>query len=131
MDDDDQALLKKMFDQALREEGRGEETTEVGIAFLDDEAMRALNSAHRGVEQTTDVLSFPLDEPGYLGDIAVSVPRMKEQADMYGHSERRELFFLLVHGFYHLLGYDHATPEEEMVMFAKQEALLNAFGISR
>lgn len=131
LSEDDQALLSQMFRQALDEEGRGDENAEVSIAFLDDKAMEELNHTHRGVQRTTDVLSFPFDEEGYLGDIAVSVPRMKEQAKMYGHSERRELFFLLVHGFYHLLGYDHATPEDEKVMFAKQEALLRAFGITR
>lgn len=131
LNEDDQALLSNMFRRALEEEGRGGEDAEVSIAFLDDAAMEALNHTHRGIQRTTDVLSFPWDEEGYLGDIAVSVPRMKEQAKLYGHSERRELFFLLVHGFYHLLGYDHATPEEEAVMFAKQEALLKAFGITR
>lgn len=66
-----------------------------------------------------------------LGDIVISVPRMHEQAVDYGHSAERELGFLFVHGFLHLMGYDHGTEEEERAMFAKQEAILAKAGLTR
>ena len=69
--------------------------------------------------------------PRSLGDIFISVDHAKMQAKEYGHSLERELCFLAVHGFYHLLGYDHNTPEEEKIMFSKQEEVLSSYGITR
>ena len=66
-----------------------------------------------------------------LGDIYISIDRARSQAEEYGHSFLREICFLAVHGFYHLLGYDHMTPEDEKVMFGKQEEVLSAYGITR
>ena len=66
-----------------------------------------------------------------LGDIFICIPRMMEQANLYGHSEKRELSFLVVHGLLHLLGYDHKTKKEETIMFDKQELILNATDIKR
>ena len=71
------------------------------------------------------------NEERVLGDIYISIDRAKEQANEFGHSLLRELSFLAVHGFYHLLGYDHMTPEDEKVMFKKQEEVLEAYGIRR
>ncbi len=71
------------------------------------------------------------DLPNALGDIVISVPRMKQQATEYGHSLQRELGFLVLHGVLHLLGYDHQTDEEEKVMFERQENILNAYGLTR
>ncbi len=107
------------------------------ILFIDDEEMERLNTLYRGIEKTTDVLSFALEdglaiqsEVRELGDIYVSIPKMKEQAIAYNHSEKRELSFLCVHGLLHLLGYDHTrNVEEEKIQFGLQEEILNDLGI--
>lgn len=117
---------------------------EVSISFVDNEQIRIINRDYRGKDQPTDVISFALEEmgegeieiigadiPPVLGDIIISVPKAKEQATEYGHSLMRELGFLAVHGFLHLLGYDHETEEEEKEMFAKQEQILEKYGLKR
>ncbi len=111
----------------------------VCVLVTDEHEIRALNSAYRGVDRATDVLTFPawegdaiLSPPdGYLGDIAVCFARAQEQAAEYGHSLDRELAFLAVHGALHLLGYDHAEPEEEEKMCRKQEQILGKMGLNR
>ena len=103
------------------------------IIFISDEEMQKLNKEYRNIDQTTDVLSFAFEdnakikynEVRLLGDIYISIPKMKDQALEYHHSEEWELSFLVVHGILHLLGYDHMEKEEEKIMFAIQEAILN------
>ena len=105
--------------------------------LTDDEEVHYLNKTYRGIDRTTDVLSFALNDGGtfpgpvnILGDIYISIPKMKEQAIEYGHSEKRELSFLGVHGLLHLLGYDHTLGEkEEKEMFDLQKEILNEKGI--
>ena len=105
------------------------------IVFIDDEKMHEMNKKYRGIDRTTDVLSFAFEDTEkivynirQLGEIYVSIPKMQEQAKEYGHSEKRELAFLVVHGLLHLLGYDHTKGEkEEKEMFNKQEVILNEF----
>lgn len=109
----------------------GKERGELSITLTDNERIHELNRLYRNVDRPTDVLSFPLEEEELLGDIIVSIPKAMDQAKEYGHSFRRELYFLIVHGFYHLLGYDHETPEQESQMFSRQEQVLNHFGIVR
>lgn len=109
----------------------GKERGELSITLTDNERIHELNRLYRNVDRPTDVLSFPLEEDELLGDIIVSIPKAMDQAREYGHSFRRELYFLIVHGFYHLLGYDHETPEQESQMFSRQEQVLNHFGIVR
>lgn len=107
------------------------------IIFIDDEKMHELNKEYRGIDRTTDVLSFALEDNQRielpireLGDIFISIPKMKAQAEEYGHSEKRELSFLVVHGLLHLLGYDHTRSEEdEKIHFGKQEQILNDLNI--
>lgn len=109
------------------------------IIFIGDEQMHEMNNQYRGVDRTTDVLSFALndnkdnfeEEINVLGDIFVSIPKMKAQSLEYGHSEKRELSFLIIHGLLHLLGYDHMEPEEEKVMFDLQKEVLNDAGITK
>ena len=109
------------------------------IIFIGDEEMHEMNYRYRGIDRTTDVLSFALndakddfiEEVDVLGDIFVSIPKMKEQAKEYDHSEERELSFLIVHGLLHLLGYDHMTSEEEKVMFGLQKEVLIDAGITK
>jgi len=89
----------------------------VAVRFVGDRAMRALNSRYRGIDRTTDVLSFPGEETAegtHLGDIAISVPQARRQADELGHSVERELRCLLLHGVLHCLGHDHETDGGEM-----------------
>ncbi len=108
------------------------------ITFIDDEEMHKMNLTYRGIDRTTDVLSFALndgetieEEMNLLGDIFISIPKMKNQADEYGHSEKRELSFLVIHGLLHLLGYDHANKDEEKVMFGLQEEVLKDANIEK
>ena len=106
------------------------------IIFIDDEEMHKLNKEYRGIDRTTDVLSFALNDNKHietminsLGDIFISIPKMKSQAETYGHSEKRELSFLTLHGILHLLGYDHMNVSDEKIMFGLQKEILNDLGI--
>ena len=107
------------------------------VIFVDDEEMHELNKKYRGIDRTTDVLSFSLNDNKHietevisLGDIFISIPKMKSQAIEYGHSEKRELSFLALHGLLHLLGYDHTLGKKEAEeMFGLQKEILNDLGI--
>ncbi len=109
------------------------------IVFVEDNEIHKLNRDYRGVDRITDVISFAFEDTGgvvyndirMLGDIYVCIPQMKRQAVDYGHSEKRELSFLCVHGLLHLLGYDHMNEEDEKVMFALQELILDGKNIKR
>ncbi len=107
------------------------------VVIVDNAYIQSLNKTYRQKDQPTDVITFALEDnkdvetnPRILGDIYISIEKAKEQAVDYGHSLKREVCFLAVHGFYHLLGFDHQTSEEEKVMFARQEALLYAENIT-
>jgi probable rRNA maturation factor len=84
------------------------------VAFVDDGAMREMNARFRGKDRSTDVLSFPSEEEGHLGDIAIATPTARRQARRRRHSAARETRLLLLHGFLHLLGYDHETDDGQM-----------------
>ena len=109
------------------------------IIFIDDTKMHELNLEYRGIDSTTDVLSFALEDNKsisesirVLGDIFVSIPKMQAQAKEYNHSEKRELSFLVCHGLLHLLGYDHTrSSEDEKIHFGKQEKYLSDLEIFR
>jgi len=111
----------------------------LSIIFVGTEEIQEINRVYRGKDAVTDVISFAFEDNGVstpenlrvLGDIYICITRMQEQAVEYGHSEKRELSFLTVHGLLHLLGYDHMEQEEEKVMFALQEEILNELGITR
>ncbi len=99
------------------------------VIFINDEEMQKLNKEYRNIDKTTDVLSFELKDNlnlpvKLLGDIYISIPKMKSQAEEYKTGEVRELSFLTIHGLLHLLGYDHIEKEDEEVMFKLQEELL-------
>ena len=106
-------------------------TNSFSLVFLKGDEIKALNNEFRGIDKVTDVLSFEDDSEGYMGDILVCIEKIEEQANDYNHSIERELFFLITHGYLHLLGYDHQNEEEEKVMFDLQKKLLNDFGIGR
>lgn len=109
------------------------------IIFVDADKIKEINKTYRNIDRVTDVISFALNDndemsniaSNELGDIFICVSRAKEQAHEYGHSEKREIAFLSVHGFLHLSGYDHMTEEEEKVMFAKQKEILEKANIRR
>lgn len=88
--------------------------TSVAVVFGDDEMMREMNQRYRGKDHATDVLSFPSGDPDHLGDIAISSPTVTRQAHRRGHTPAREARILLIHGFLHLLGYDHESDDGEM-----------------
>ena len=109
------------------------------IIFVDNEYIHKLNMEYRGIDRATDVISFALEDDKsfinmnfrVLGDIYISIDKAREQADSYGHSLKREISFLTIHGLLHLLGYDHMKKEDEEVMFGLQELILNEAGIER
>ncbi|WP_323704720.1 rRNA maturation RNase YbeY [Mammaliicoccus sp. Dog046] len=117
------------------------EEAELSISFVDEEEIQAINRDYRDKDKVTDVISFSLEEdepeiegldiPRVLGDIIICLEVAKEQAESYNHSLSRELGFLALHGFLHLLGYDHMTEEDEKEMFSRQDEILNAFGLTR
>lgn len=137
----DEELIKTVAAAALSSESIKEDA-EISFTLTDNETIHYLNKKHRGIDRPTDVLSFPLidfntedinaiDGTIYLGDIIISIDKAKAQAEEYGHSLERELGFLTAHSTLHLLGYDHMTSEEEKVMFAKQDNILNSIGLTR
>ena len=110
----------------------------MSIIIVDNNEIHRINKEYRNIDRETDVISFALeegetiDEPvKTLGDIYISIDRVYSQAKEYNHSIKRELFFLVTHGFLHLLGYDHMVKEDEEVMFGKQEELLSNYGVIR
>lgn len=128
--------LNKVIKKTLKHEGV--KKAFFSIIFVDSEEIRKINREYRGIDKVTDVISFALEDAHdlvgnirVLGDIYICIPRMIEQSEAYGHSVKRELSFLTVHGLLHLLGYDHMKKSDEEVMFARQEKILNEAGIRR
>lgn len=123
--------------------------TEMSVTFMDNAAIQEINRTYRGKDTPTDVISFAMEDEGEdevpiifeeelefdmprtLGDIMISIERAQEQAEEYGHSYDRELGFLALHGFLHINGYDHMTPEDEKKMFGLQKEILDAYGLER
>ena len=146
-------LAEEVITFALDEESFPYEA-EVNLTLVDNDAIWEINREYRNIDRPTDVLSFPMlsyqtagdfsdiedDIEGnfnpdtgevLLGDIIISIPKVFEQAEAYGHSVRREFAFLIVHSVLHLLGYDHMTPEDAAFMENKQKNILNAMNILR
>ncbi|OFU73420.1 rRNA maturation RNase YbeY [Streptococcus sp. HMSC10A01] len=133
----------------------GKEKKEMAVTFVTNERSHELNLKYRDTDRPTDVISLEykpeldiavdeedlLDHPelaemledfdAYIGELFISVDKAREQAEEYGHSFEREMGFLAVHGFLHINGYDHYTPEEEAEMFGLQEEILTAYGLTR
>lgn len=136
-------------------EKTGKENKEMAVTFVTNERSHELNLEYRDTDRPTDVISLEykpesdltfseedlaenselaemLDEfDAYIGELFISVDKAREQAEKYGHSFEREMGFLAVHGFLHINGYDHYTPEEEKEMFTLQEEILTAYGLKR
>ena len=130
--------VRKVLDKAVEMEKLKD--VSFNLIIVDNPYIHNLNKMYRKIDRETDVITFALEdedtlimpnEERILGDIYISIDKAKEQSKEYGHSLLRELSFLAVHGFYHLLGYDHQTKEEEEIMFKKQEEVLNSYGITR
>lgn len=111
----------------------------LSVIFVNNEEIKDINKNYRNIDKETDVISFALEDNNedivgerILGDIFISIPKMKEQAIEYNHSEKRELSFLCCHGLLHLLGYDHVTnKEDEEKMFKLQDEILSSLNIER
>lgn len=131
-------VLEPLLTYALEVENV--DNLEFNVIIINNEEIHKINKEYRGIDRPTDVISFALEdykdikyENDYrvLGDIYISIDKVREQAKEYGHSEKRELAFLAVHGLLHLLGYDHMEKEDEKVMFSKQELILDGYGITK
>ena len=133
----------------------GKEKKEMAVTFVTNERSHELNLEYRDTDRPTDVISLEykpeldiavdeedlLNHPelaemlddfdAYIGELFISVDKAREQAEEYGHSFEREMGFLAVHGFLHINGYDHYSPEEEKEMFGLQEEILTAYGLTR
>ena len=116
----------------------GEEDSEFNVIIVDNEKIHEINKTYRNIDRETDVISFALNDDEtcnsfvrVLGDIYISIDKAKSQAEEYGHSLKRELSFLTVHGFLHLLGYDHMEKEDEIKMFSLQNEILKEYGVNR
>lgn len=131
-------VLEPLLTYALEVENV--DNLEFNVIIINNEEIHKINKEYRGIDRPTDVISFALEdykdikyENDYrvLGDIYISIDKVREQAKEYGHSEKRELAFLAVHGLLHLLGYDHMEKEDEKVMFSRQELILDGYGITK
>ncbi len=143
LSDEQMEEIEKLLNFAAEKENV-EDNSEVSVTFVSNERIHEINREYRDKDAPTDVISFAMEElgegeieligeelPRVLGDIIISIPKAEEQAEEYGHSFIRELGFLSVHGFLHLLGYDHMEKDEEEKMFSRQKEILDAYGLTR
>ncbi len=139
-------VIKKVLKYCYKEENIESSNMEITITLTTPENIRKINREYRNIDKATDVLSFPMFEKDeldkkikekdfehedILGDIIISIEKVEEQAKEYGHSFERELSYMVVHGFYHLMGYDHIKEEDKKIMRPKEEKILNDLKIVR
>ncbi len=138
-------LIEKVIGQAFSIEGINKLNLYINVILTNPENIRKANKEYRNIDKETDVLSFPMFEKNeieimlkngnkiqeVLGDIVISISRVEEQAKEYGHSFEREFAYMLIHGFYHLMGYDHMTEDEKNEMREKEEGVLEKLQITR
>lgn len=145
LEGNEKKIIKKVVKQVLEEESILHDL-DIYITLTNNEEIHKINKEYRDVDRPTDVLSFPMferieidslrspkedDIEEILGDIIISIPKVIEQAEEYGHSYERELAYLTTHGMLHLLGYDHMTDDEKSIMREHEEKVLEALKISR
>ncbi|MGM0842003.1 MAG: rRNA maturation RNase YbeY [Bacillota bacterium] len=143
LSEEETSLVQNILNFAANKE-EVEDDSEVSVTFVTNERIQEINREYRQKDQPTDVISFALEElgedeveivggqiPRVLGDIIISIDRAKEQAEEYNHSFSRELGFLALHGFLHLLGYDHVEEMDEKKMFQRQKDILDEYGLKR
>lgn len=133
-------IIDKVFEACFKEEGLYNSKMYISIILTDEDGIHKINKEYRNIDRPTDVLSFPMFQPDeieeaktreeVLGDIIVCIPIVKKQAVEYEHSIEREFAYMLVHGFYHLMGYDHMIEADKVIMRAKEETILNKLGIT-
>ena len=143
---DYEKVIEKVLNKCFKEENLENSKLYITITLTNPENIRIINKQYRNIDRATDVLSFPmfekeeLDEKiknndfehqDVLGDLIISIEKVKEQAEEYGHSFERELSYMVVHGFYHLMGYDHIKEEDKKIMRPKEEKILNDLQILR
>ena len=141
-----QKIIQKVLKKCFEEEKMIDSKMMVTITLTNAENIKKINKQYRNIDNATDVLSFPMFErdelenkiknrlfehEDVLGDIVISIPKVEEQAKEYGHSFERELSYMIVHGFYHLMGYDHIKEEDKKIMRIKEEKILNDLSITR
>ena len=139
-------IIKKVVEQCFKEEKLENSKLYISIILTTPNHIHEINKQYRDVDRETDVLSFPMFEKeeidekiknqnfeheDVLGDIVISIEKVKQQAEEYGHSFERELSYMIVHGFYHLMGYDHIKEDDKAIMRLKEENILNKLGIKR
>ena len=133
-------ILTQVLEKCFEEENLKNKNLYVNIVLTNPENIRRINNEYRNIDKATDVLSFPMFEKeelenlqnanqDILGDIVISIEKVKEQAIEYGHSFIRELSYMVVHGFYHLMGYDHIEEKDKILMRQKEENILNELKI--
>ena len=138
--------IKKVLEECYKEEGLENSQLIIEITLTTPEHIRKLNNEYRGIDKATDVLSFPMFEKNeidekikennffhedILGDMIISIDQVQKQAIEFGHSFERELSYMVVHSFYHLMGYDHIKENDKKIMRPKEEKILNKLGITR
>lgn len=133
-------IINKVLEKCFIEEKLSDKNLYINIVLTNPENIKKINKQYRNIDKETDVLSFPMFEKGelekisnlnqdILGDIVISINRVKEQSDEYGHSFERELSYMVVHGFYHLMGYDHMEENDKKLMREKEENILQKLNI--
>lgn len=144
--DEYENVISKVLEKCFEVEGLTDSKFIVSVTLTNPKNIHAFNKKYRNIDKPTDVLSFPMFEKeeidrivsnkkyenvDILGDMVISIPKVEEQAKEYGHSFERELSYMVVHSFYHLMGYDHIKEEDKIIMRPKEEFVLNLLGITR
>ncbi len=139
-------VIERVLTKCFEEEKLQNSKLYITVTLTTKENIKEINKEYRNIDRATDVLSFPMFEKDeleekiknrdfehvdVLGDLVISIEKVKEQAEEYGHSFERELSYMLVHGFYHLMGYDHIEEEDRKKMRPKEEKILNDLKILR
>ena len=139
-------IIKKVIEECFKTENLTDSKLYINIILTTSENIKEYNKKYRNIDRETDVLSFPMfekeelndmirnknfDNIDILGDMIISIPKVEEQAIEYGHSFERELAYMVVHSFYHLMGYDHIEEADKPLMRTKEEFVLNKLNITR
>ena len=145
--DELESIVEKVIQKCFEVENINPTSLYICVTLTNPKNIRELNKEYRNIDKETDVLSFPMFEreeldklvrenetqllQDVMGDIIISIERVEEQAKEYGHSFERELSYMVVHGFYHLMGYDHIEEKDKIIMRPKEENVLSKLGITR
>lgn len=132
-------IINEVYEVCFKEENLYDSKIYISVIITNEENIQKINKKYRNIDKVTDVLSFPMFEKEeieeaktreeVLGDIVICIPVVKRQAIEYDHSEDREFAYMLVHGFYHLMGYDHIEEEDKAKMRTKEENILSKLGL--